>query len=144
MSSFARQMAKYSRKTRENIQKPRGQSRVGAAHEGLPRGFWIFSRVLSEYFAIRLAKLDILPQYSWGPRIYSFTSLFGFMQIHSSPRTIIGRFSLCEQSHKTLNCPNLTVNLNEHFEECISPDAISAAFNTRRCVCIILVAFSNV
>ena len=34
-------------KTRENIQKPWGQSLVGFAHSGLPLGFWIFSLVFS-------------------------------------------------------------------------------------------------
>ena len=61
MWSLAKRMAKYSRKAREDIQTERGgqterQSRVGVAHERLPRGLaarevfgWIFTRVLSEY-----------------------------------------------------------------------------------------------
>ena len=61
MPSFSWRLAIFTQKL-ENIQKPRGQSLVGYAHSGLPPRFLDILSFFREYFANRLAKLDILLQ----------------------------------------------------------------------------------
>ena len=65
MSSFARRMAIFTQNSREYPKTsgaiPRGLRPLGIALSVF--GFWIFSLVFHEYFAIRLAKLDIVLHY---------------------------------------------------------------------------------
>ena len=68
MWSLAQRMANIHSKTRVNIQKPRGNplwatpTRDCRSVFGYSLSFWIFTLVFREYFAIRFAKLHILPQ----------------------------------------------------------------------------------
>ena len=94
MLSFAQRLAKYSLQTREiSIQKPRGAAKPrgnlswatptrdcrsvwpprSVFVDGYSLSFWIFNLVFRVYFAIRFAKLHILPQFLQTMAIFAHT-----------------------------------------------------------------------